>query len=134
MSSGGLGKVYRDGEYIIRQGDEGTCMYVIQSGQVEVSVERDGQPVRIAVRGEGDFIGEMAIFEKETRSADVRALGEARLLTVDKRNLLSRVHEDPSFAYRLIQSLSNRLRQLSSEVAALKSQRRRPSDDPAAVC
>jgi len=36
MAEGALGKVYQDGDVIIRQGDVGDCMYVIQEGQVEV--------------------------------------------------------------------------------------------------
>jgi CRP/FNR family transcriptional regulator len=115
-----LGKTYKDGEIIISRGDEGDCMYVVQQGQVEVFVEKDGGEVRLAVRGEGEFFGEMAIFEREVRSASVRALGEARVLTVDKKNLMRRIHEDPSMAFRLIQAMSNRIRKLSEEVAGLK--------------
>jgi CRP-like cAMP-binding protein len=126
MTSGALGKVYKDGEIIIRQGDVGDCMYVVQEGQVEIVDSVGDQEVRLAVRRAGDFIGEMAVLEREVRSASVRALGDARLLTVDKRNLLSRIHEDPSFAYRLIQSLCSRVRELSSEVAQLKQDSRRP--------
>lgn len=121
MSSGELGKLYADGDIIIRQGDVGNCMYAIQSGEVEILVGEGAQQVLIAVRGAGDFIGEMAVLDKEVRSATARAKGEARLLTIDKRNLLSRIHEDPSFAYRLIQTMSNRVRELSAEVGQLKS-------------
>jgi len=122
MNAGALGKEYQDGEVILRQGDVGDCMFVVQEGQVEIVVTRDGKEVTLAVRGEGDFIGEMAVLEKEVRSATARAKGRARLLTVDKRNLLSRIHEDPSFAYRLIHSLCGRVRELSSEVARLKNE------------
>ncbi|MFC1995247.1 hypothetical protein ACFLVK_02440, partial [Chloroflexota bacterium] len=41
----------------------------------------------------------MAIFQKERRSATVRALTDVRVLTVDKRIFLRRVHEDPSFVF-----------------------------------
>jgi len=88
---------------------------------VEVFVERDGKEVRIAVRAESDFFGEMALFEREVRSANVRALGRARILTIDRKNFLKRVHADPSLAYRIVQSMSSRLRELSEEVAQLKS-------------
>lgn len=120
MSKGELGKVYLHGEYIIRQGEVADCMYVIQEGEVEVIAVQDGREVRLAVRGPGEFIGEMAIFERQTRSADVRALGNARVLTVDKKNFLRRVHEDPSLAFRLVESMSSRIRALSNEVARLK--------------
>ena len=120
MLAGALGKVFTDGEAIICQGDFGDCMYVIQEGQVEVVVEMDDDLVRLAIRKQGDFFGEMAIFEREVRMATVRALGEARILTVDKKNFLRRIHEDPSLAYRLVQSLSARIRELSTEVTQLK--------------
>jgi CRP/FNR family cyclic AMP-dependent transcriptional regulator len=121
MASGELGKVYRDGELIICEGEEGNCMYVIQEGQVEVIVKgEDDQEVRLGVRKEGEFIGEMAIFDRDVRSATVRALGEARVLTVDKKNFMRRVHEDPSLAFRLVETMSHRIRELSEEVARLK--------------
>ena len=117
MSEGTLGRVYQDGEIIIRQGEPGNCMYVIQEGEVEVFIEDQGREIHLAVLGEGELIGEMAIFENEVRSASVRALKEARILTVDKKNFLRRVHQDPSLAYRLVQKLSHRIRQMNEEVA-----------------
>ncbi len=121
MDTGALGKVYQDGEVIFRQGDVGDCMYVIQEGQVEIIAGQDGKEVRLAVRGEGEFFGEMAIFEHELRSATVRALGTVRVLTVDERNFLRRIHEDPSLAYRVVQTMSRRIRELSTEVVRLKA-------------
>ena len=120
MDSGALGKVYQDGETIIRQGEIGNCMYVIQEGQVEVLIEQDGQEVQLAVRKEGDFVGEMAIFERTVRSATVRASGQVRLLTIDKRNFLRRISQDPSLAFRIVETMSKRIRDLSEENAQLK--------------
>jgi len=116
MNEGALGKVYPNGEVIVRQGETGDCMYIIQSGQVEVVREQAGGPVRLAVMSEGDIFGEMALFEREVRSATVRALGEARVLTVDKKTLLRRVHADPALAYRLLQMMSQRIRKLNTEL------------------
>ena len=83
-------------------------------------LEKDGEEVRLAVRGEGEFFGEMAIFEREVRMATVRALGQARVLTIDKKNFLRRIHKDPSLAYHIVQTMSRRIRELSAEVAQLK--------------
>jgi CRP-like cAMP-binding protein len=96
-------------------------MYVIQEGQVEIIRELDDNRVRLAVRQKGDFFGEMAIFEHEVRSATVRALGNARVLTIDKKNFLRRIHEDPSLAYRMVQTMSRRIRELSVEVTQLRT-------------
>jgi CRP-like cAMP-binding protein len=120
--AGALGKIYQDGEVIIKQGEVGSCMYVIQEGRVEVVLEDGDELVQLAVRREGEFFGEMAIFEHEVRMATVRALGKARVLTVDEKNFLRRVHKDPSLAYHLVQTMSKRIRELSVEVAQLKEQ------------
>jgi CRP-like cAMP-binding protein len=121
MVTGGLGKVYRDGENIVHQGDVGDCMYVIQTGQAEAIQEREGKEVRLAVLGEGDVFGEMALFERMPRSATVRALGDVRVLTIDKKTFLRRVHEDPSLAFRILQKMSYRIRELDTELVRLKS-------------
>ncbi len=122
MSTGALGKVYRDGEVMVRQGGVGNCMYVIQAGQAEVLRElENNKETRLAVLGEGDFFGEMAIFEREVRSATVRALGEARVLTVDEKTFLRRIHNDPSLAYRIVQTMSRRIRELDAEVTRLRA-------------
>ena len=120
METGGLGKIYHDGEVIIKQGDSGNCMYVIQAGEVEVIRDNNGKEVRLAVRGEGDFIGEMALFSREVRGATIRALGDARILTVDRKNLLMSIQKDPSLAFRIIETLSKRVRDLSEEIAPYK--------------
>jgi CRP-like cAMP-binding protein len=124
METGALGNEYSDGEVIIRQGELGDCMYVIQEGQVEVIVELDDNSVRVAIRNPGDFFGEMAIFEREVRKATVRSLGRARVLKIDKRNFLRRVHEDPSLAFRLVQSLSARIREISVEIAKFRAEKK----------
>ena len=122
MKTNGLGKMYQDGEIVIRQGEMGDNMFVIQQGQVEVVVEQGGQEVRLAVQGAGQPIGEMAIFEHQARSATVRALGQARILTVDKKSLVRRIHQDPSLAYYMMQTMSQRVRELDAQVARLKGQ------------
>jgi CRP-like cAMP-binding protein len=121
MNEESLGKVYQDRELVIRQGEVGNCMYVIQSGQVEIFREEGGQEVRLRVAGANEFFGEMAIVDKDVRSASVRALGRATIMTIDKRTFLRRVHEDPSLAYRIMETMSHRIRQLAEELARLKT-------------
>ena len=121
METGGVGKVYQDGEVIIRQGEVGNCMYVIQSGKAEVVEETNGQTVPLAVLGENDFFGEMAIFEDQVRSATVRALGAVRVLTVDKKIMLHRIQQDPALAFRILEHMCKRLRKLDCELARVKT-------------
>lgn len=113
MDDGALGKPYADGEVICRQGEPGDRMFVMQAGRAVVSFEANGHAVELGELAPGDIFGEMAIFERQPRSATVRAKGDARVLTLDKVGFLRRVHEDPSLAYRILQAMSHRLRGLA---------------------
>lgn len=115
---GELGKVFTNGEVIIQQGDVGDRMYVVQTGNVEVVLESGGEERLLSSLKAGDFFGEMALFDKVVRSASVRAVGEARVLTIDKRTLLKRISEDPLLAYNLLRSMSTRVRDLNDQVSA----------------
>ena len=126
MYAGFLGRVYRDGDVIVRQGDAGECMYVIQSGKAEVLDQRGGKEVRLALLGESDFFGEMALFDRDTRSATVRATGEVRVISMDKNTFTQRVLEDPHLAFRILQKMSRRIRDLDYELARLKNERQEP--------
>jgi CRP/FNR family transcriptional regulator len=123
MGRGALGRIYRGGEIVVRQGEHGDCMHVIQEGTVEVFVEKHGRELSLAVRGEGEVIGEMAIFNRTVHSATVRARGQARILTVDKRAFLGRIQEDPSLALHILQNMSNRVRDLSEKLAKYEEQK-----------
>lgn len=123
MSTGGMGKLYAKGQVVVRQGETGDCMYAIQSGRLEVVKEDKKSEVRVALLEQGDIFGEMAIFEREVRSATVRATSEARVLTVDKKTFLRRIQEDPSIAFNLVRMMSQRIRRLSGEVAQMRTER-----------
>ncbi len=127
MSEGVLGREYGNGEVICRQGEPGDRMYVIQAGRATVVREENGAEVVVGELGAGDVFGEMAIFDRQPRSATVRATGTARVLTLDKRAFLRGVHEDPSLAYRILQEMSHRIRRLDEELSQVKP---RPATGP----
>lgn len=121
MSQAALGRFYADGEVVVRQGDVGDSMYVVQDGEVEIVVEEDGTEVVLRHAGRNEVLGEMALFEHQPRSATIRARGKARILTLDKQNFLRRINEDPSLAFRLIETMSRRVRELSHDVVELQA-------------
>lgn len=128
IAKGAIGKYYKDGETIISQGQAGDCMYVIQSGKIEVLQFVNEKKVHLADLFEGEFFGEMALFEHEIRSSTVRAIGEVCILTVDKKTLLKRIQEDPSLAFRILQRMSNRIRKLNVQIGRIKVDDRRDWD------
>ena len=119
----GLGKEYKAGEVIFRQGDTGNCMFVIQDGEVEAVAESDGREFRLRTMGPNEFFGEMALFEKETRTATIRTTKPTRILSIDKKNFLGGIHEDPSLAFRIVQTMSHRIRDLTDRLARYEQQK-----------
>jgi CRP-like cAMP-binding protein len=59
----------------------------------------------------------MGLFENEVRSCTVRAVGEAKILTIDKKNFLKSIEKDPSIAYRLLERMSHRLRETNKKIS-----------------
>ncbi len=128
MKSNVLGKAYSAGEILVRQGEVGDCMFVLQEGEVEILKEEDGKEAVVDILLPGEIFGEMAIIEKQVRSATVRALTPVRALTIDRKTFLRRVHEDPTLALNILKTMSGRIRKLDAELALLKGETRAEAD------
>ena len=118
MSEEGLlGRIYKDGEVIVKEGTQSRTMYVIQSGNVKVVKSEGETETTLAMLGEGDIFGEMSLFDAKPRSATVKAVGEARVLAIDHENFLKRIKMDPSLAFRTIKQMSQRIRGMNSRLS-----------------
>jgi flavin-dependent dehydrogenase len=118
---GELGKIYSDGEVISQKGDTGDCMYVILAGLARVYASGANGEIWLRDLGPGDTFGESAIFRRTRRSATVRAAGETRILSLNRRQFLSSARDDPTFAFRVLEQMSNRVRLLTDEVVRLNA-------------
>ncbi len=119
-----LGKAYADGSTIIFQGEKADSFFIILEGQVEVVVDKPGSPpqrVAILEKGGDDVFGEMACFDDLPRSATVRALGPARVLSIDRKGMLRWMREDPGTVLQILTKMSKRIRLLNDEIIGLRS-------------
>ncbi len=98
------------GAYVFRQGESGAEMFIIQEGKVEILVQQGPRGVPLAVLGEGDFFGEMAVLEELPRTASARALTPCRLLRIDRATFDQLIRHDPEIAIRMLRKLCHRLR------------------------
>ncbi|HUH97517.1 MAG TPA: HEAT repeat domain-containing protein [Anaerolineales bacterium] len=101
-----------DGATLCRAGEDGNAMYIIVSGKVRVQKEADGDERDLAVRAEGDFVGEMAIVDSAPRMATLRALGELRVLVIDSQSFIAILHDRPEVSIAMMRTLSRRLREM----------------------
>ena len=96
------------GGVLFAEGDAADAAYVIEDGEVSISIEKSGKPEEIARLGRGDFFGEMAIFENDTRAATAKAISPVRLWVVQKDDFLQLVKRQPDLAARLSSVLQSR--------------------------
>lgn len=94
------------GDVIVSQGDEGTSMYIVVEGEVDVSYDEQ-RSVRLGV---GESFGEMSLIDKGPRSATVTAVTDVTLAPISQGSFLVLVHDTPYFALEVMRSLSDRLR------------------------
>ena len=94
-----------DGEVVVREGEAGSALYVLVDGSAVV--DRGGVPV--AVLGEGQFFGELAVLDGGPRNATVTMTGRGRLLVVQQRELFALLDTNPSVARKLLLGLARRL-------------------------
>ena len=94
--------VFAPGEAVIRAGDEGSSMFVVHNGRVQVQISENGRPRPVATLNEGDFFGEMALFTGEPRTANVIALEETEVLEIGHAAIKRLFDTNPD----LVESLS----------------------------
>jgi CRP-like cAMP-binding protein len=76
------------GQVIVHQGEPGGSLLVIESGDVELTLQRAGlEPVRLGMHGRGDFLGDMSLFDGTRRGASARAITRCRIHTIDGKAL-----------------------------------------------
>ena len=106
MSASNKVHKFAAGEMIFGQGDLGDCMYFILSGSVAIRLNG----VLLEELGEDQFFGEMALIDRQPRSADAVALTDCELEVVDERRFIFRVQEAPFFAIKVMRVMADRLR------------------------
>ena len=91
------------GETLFQQGDPGGELFVVESGALGIAVSlEDGKNLEIAAFTNGDFFGEMSIFEKEPRSATCYAKTRSRLLAMNEKEFFRLVESNPASAGKVM--------------------------------
>ena len=98
------------GEWIVRQGESGSSLFIIEEGVVSIRVAFDqrSRPVEVARLGAGKFFGEMALLTGEKRTATVVAVSESNLYEITKEDIAPLIEQEPAISRRLSELLSER--------------------------
>ena len=106
LTESGTPEPFAAGTTIFNQGEAGDVLYIVKDGTVALSV--DGRPLESVERG--GMFGEMALIDREPRSATAVAETDCELVVIDKRRFWFLVQETPYFAEIVMRVMADRLR------------------------
>ena len=114
-----LPRNYAKGDLIIKKGDTGLGMFLIVSGQSEVFDEQGSVIIPLATLQAGSFVGEMSLIDERPRSANVKALEDAKCLLLTRDSFNGLVKREPEILWGIVPVLVERLRQSDRRLAEL---------------
>jgi HEAT repeat protein len=103
--------LFVDGEVIADQNEPGDELYVIVSGRVRVTVSTNGDDMELALRGAGEYVGEMAVISHQPRMAKLVAAGDVRTLCIGQKQFEGILRERPETSLAVMRELCDRLRE-----------------------
>lgn len=104
------------GEYVMREGEESTTMYFVQSGSLAVYKVKGNVEQQIGTIYAGELVGEMSFLDKEPRCATVKAISDCSLLVIPSVKFEKIFNELPKWYKALVNTLLGRLRKANSRV------------------
>jgi CRP/FNR family transcriptional regulator, cyclic AMP receptor protein len=102
----GASVTYPAGSVVFNKGDAGTCMYVVQSGMIEMVI---GDKV-VEICGPNEAIGVMSMIDGAARSSTARVKEACELSLIDQRKFRFMVDEVPNFALYIMGAMARRIR------------------------
>ena len=119
------------GDVIFREGEVGDFAYQVVKGKIEVTKFNGDEYVTLALLEKGALFGEMALIDKQPRSAMARAVNEATVREIDKDALLGYLKNSPQTAFNMMQQLASYARNANEKLSvdAFSSEESNTSDD-----
>ncbi|HIN02036.1 MAG TPA: Crp/Fnr family transcriptional regulator [Candidatus Marinimicrobia bacterium] len=111
---------YEAGQMILLEASEGEQCFFVTEGSVKITrLSKEGREVILAILNDGDFFGEMSLLDGESRSANVIALDDTKVLTLNRNDFLLVIKEYPQIAIQLLKEMALRLRKSDRQIASL---------------
>ena len=109
--------VFPEQEVVLKEGDAGDTLYLLLEGEVSVNKRQEnGENLELDRIGEGDYFGEMALFENIPRTATIRTERLSRMLVIHKREFKEMIREYPQIPLAICSVLSGRIRKLHQKI------------------
>ncbi len=109
---------FSPGQIIFHHGDPGGLLYIMSKGKVKIThATPDGQEALLAILGQGDFFGELALLDNSPRSATAEALQTTETLTLHRDDFRRFLQQNPNFAMHVLQTMAQHIRRLNSQLS-----------------
>jgi len=118
--TGSAKKIFEKGDILIREGEHGDSAYVLESGSVEILIQRDGALIQIGTRGPGSIIGEMAMIDDRPRTATIRALEDCQVMEITRDEFSRRVDSADPILKMVMRVIMTRYRDMISRSQFMK--------------
>jgi CRP-like cAMP-binding protein len=116
-------KIIAPDTVILREGEFSDGVYILKKGRVSISrVNKDGQEVVLAELGKGEVFGEMSLISHLPCSATVKAMGEAEVLHLSKKQFVHAVAGNIASVENVLRALYRRMRNMNLRVMELEHQ------------
>ena len=103
-------RTYASGDFVFKNRAPGEGMYIIMKGTIKITIgTRSGDERVLAELKEGDFFGELALFDNEPRSANALATTDSKLIGFFTADLLSLQDRNPQMTNKIIMNLGSML-------------------------
>jgi CRP/FNR family transcriptional regulator, cyclic AMP receptor protein len=112
-------RTFKAGSMIFAQGDSGSAMYIVDSGDVNIHLPGEASR-RISLKdiARGEYFGELALFDEKPRSASALATTDAVLFELQRSTLASYLERRPAAAMAILRTMSERLRETNTMLSA----------------
>jgi CRP/FNR family transcriptional regulator, cyclic AMP receptor protein len=110
---------YKAGQTIFKEDDSEDTMYFIKEGKVEISKKMGDADQVIALLGQNDFFGEMALLSRAPRSATAKALKETTLIVFNRKQFLLLLKTRGEIVLKIIEVLIQRLKESNDTIRKL---------------
>jgi CRP/FNR family transcriptional regulator len=109
---------FEAGQVVFREGDESDTCYIVRAGHARaVRDNASGRTLTLATFGPGDIFGELAMFEKEQRSATVEAVDDVDVVALLGDDMRRMLRQHPEISVKLVVALGARLRDANERLA-----------------
>jgi len=112
-------RAFQAGQTIFTEGDPGDAIYVVIEGKVQISAFVNEHERRVLSHiGPGDFFGEMAVLDNESRSATATAETDVQMYYIPRLQMLHILETSPRLAIGLVREFSHRMREVNRQYIA----------------